>query len=54
MDNFYLIDTNNILKSIDANLSNLLEMESCLESIADRLNELVSAVNDLTDKLGDK
>ena len=54
MDNYLLLDISTHIEGIDDQLKEVNEISKELGCIDDSLQELVNAINHLTDKIGEK
>lgn len=54
MDNFYAADLIGVLKEIESDLQDLASISDSINALEDSVDDMVNAINYLTDKLGDK
>lgn len=54
MDNFYAADLIGILKEIESDLQDLASISDSINALEDSVDDMVNAINYLTDKLGEE
>lgn len=54
MDNFYAADLIGVLKEIESDLQDLASISDAINALEDSVDDMVNAINYLTDKLGEE
>ena len=54
MDNFYAADLIGVLKEIETDLQELQSIGDAINALEDSVDDMVNAINYLTDKLGEE